>query len=289
LGLKILFGSSILTVLIFTLLLPVFGSFGKKKLWATLFFVIAIGFFVKAHLNAVYSSENPKPNSLLYVLNGDTNQAHWTTYDRKSDEWTKNYLGENPKNASELNRNKLYSKYGSEFTLMANAPKIAIEKPSIEFLKDSIIGKKRYLKIKISPNRKVNRYDIFANEKLNIQNLKANGVKSIDVESNIISKNSNKILSYYVVDNEPLIFEFILKSTDKLDMNLVESSFDLLSNPLLKMEKRKDWMMAKPFVLNDAVVISQKIKPSKIVVRNPISVEENNNLIENPTIKDSLK
>lgn len=289
LGLKILFGSSILTVLIFTLLLPVFGSFGKKKLWATLFFVIAIGFFVKAHLNSDYSAENPKPNSLLYVLNGDTNQAHWTTYDRKSDEWTKNYLGENPKNASELNRNKLYSKYGSEFTLMANAPKIAIEKPSIEFLKDSIIGKNRYLKIKISPNRKVNRYDIFANEKLNIQNLKANGVKSIDVQSNIISKNSNKILSYYVVDNEPLIFEFILKSTDKLDMNLVESSFDLLSNPLLKMEKRKDWMMAKPFVLNDAVVISQKIKPSKIVVQNPISVEENSNLIENPTIKDSLK
>lgn len=287
LGLKVLFGSSILTVLIFSLLLPVFGSFVKKKLWATFFFMIAAGFFVKAHLNSNFSNKNPKPNSLLYVLNADTNQAKWATYDMKPDEWTKKYLGENPKKATELNSNKLYSKYGSEFTFMANTPKISIEKPSIQFVKDSVIGKNRYLKIIISPNRKVNRYDVFSNTKIN--NLKANNVKSIDVESNIISKNTNKILSYYVVDNEPLTLEFSTKVTDKLDMNLVESSFDLLSNALFKIEKRKDWMMATPFVLNDAVVIIQKIKPTKIIVQTPTSVAENKNQVQNATTKYSLK
>jgi hypothetical protein len=36
---------------------------------------------------------------------------------------------------------------------------------TIAFLEDRIEGNKRYLKIRITPNRTVNRYDIFANEK----------------------------------------------------------------------------------------------------------------------------
>ena len=43
---------------------------------------------------------------------------------------------------------------------------------TIEFLKDQINGDKRELKIRITPNRNVNRYDIFADENLNIKNLK---------------------------------------------------------------------------------------------------------------------
>jgi hypothetical protein len=44
-------------------------------------------------------------------------------------------------------------------------------------------------------------------------------------------------------------------------MQLLESSFDLMQNPLFSMQ-REDWMMPTPFILNDAVVIKQRIKPS---------------------------
>lgn len=259
LGLKILVGSSVLTVLSFVLLLPVFGSFTQKKLWATLFFFLAIGFFAKAHQSSDYEKGKAKPNSLVYILNGDTNKANWATYDKNLDEWTKGYLGENPKVATSLNTNKLYSKYGSEYTFMSDAPLKNIEKPSIEFVKDSIIGNQRFLKIVITPNRKVNRYDLFSDTKIN--NLVANGVKSIDLKSNIITKNSNKILSYYVVDNLPLVLEF--STSGELDVNLVESSFDLMTNPQFTMAKRRDWMIPTPFVLTDAVIIKQKVKPSE--------------------------
>lgn len=263
LGLKILVGSSILTVLAFTLLLPIFGSFTQKRLWASLFFLVAIGFFVKAHQSSGYVYGKAKPNSLVYLLNGNTNKAYGTTYDTNLDEWTKDYLGEHPKNGKPLNTNKLYSKYGSEFTYMADATLKKIAKPSIEFVKDSTVGTMRYLKIIITPNRIVNRCDIFANEKLTITNLKANGVKSIDLKSNIISQNSNKLLSYYVVDNIPLTLEFSIVKNQKLDMNLVESSFDLMTNPLFSIAKRRDWMIPTPFVLTDAVVIKENIKPSE--------------------------
>ena len=264
LGLKILVGSSILTVLSFVLLLPVFGSFGQKKLWSTFFFLVAIGFFVKAHLSSDYNSKNAKPNSLVYLLNGDTNKAYWTTYDTHLDEWTKSYLGKNPKDAKSLNANKSYNKYGSQYTFMNEAKTATIAKPTIDFAMDSIVGKTRHLKIVITPNRKVNRYDIFADGQLNIQNLKANGAKSIDLKSNIINKKTNKVLSYYVVDNIPLTLEFSMPITQKLNLDLVESSFDLMTNPLFKITKRRDWMIPTPFVTTDAVVVKQKLNPSRI-------------------------
>jgi hypothetical protein len=262
LGLKILFGSAILTVLTFTLLLPVFGAYAKKGIWAIVFILVSIGFFIKAHQFSNYTNEKAKPNSLVYILDADANKANWVTYDSYLDEWTKIYLGENPKSATALNSNKLYSKYGSQYTFMTEAPLKKIPKPTIEFLRDSVKGNQHFYKIRITPNRSVNRYDIFVNNNIQINNLKANGVQSIDFKSNIASKTAGKLLTYYVVDNLPLELEFSTLNTQNLDLNLVESSFDLLANSLLKMTQRKSGMIPTPFVLNDAIIIKQKIKPS---------------------------
>lgn len=260
LGLKIMFGSSILTVLAFGLLLPIFGSFSRKGVWATLFLFVSIGFFIKAHFSSDYTNTKAKPNSLVYILDGDSNKANWATYDVNLDEWTKGYLGETPKIGSPLNTNKLYSKYGSQYTFMADAPLKNIAKPTIEFLRDTIKGNQHLYRIKITSNRIVNRYDLFNNNKVQINNFTANGVKSIDFKSNISSKTKGKLLTYYVVKNQPLVMDFSIPVNQKLDLNLVESSFDLMSNPLFTMTKRKSWMIPTPFVLNDAVIIRQNVK-----------------------------
>ncbi len=272
LGLKIMVGSAVLTVLTFVLLLPVFGSFAKKGIWAIAFIIIGIGFIVKAHQASGYSNEKAKPNSLVYLLDADQNKASWATYDSAPDEWTKNYLGEKPKDGKTLNNHKLYSKYGSEYTLMANAPVKGIPQPTIEFLRDTLKGNQHLYKIKIIPNRPINRYDIFTNNDIRFNNFKANGVKSVDFKSNIASKTTDKLLSYYVVDNQPLEMEFSIDKNAKLDLELMESSFDLLSNSLLKVKPRKSWMIPMPFVLNDAVIIRQKIKPSpKMAEESPVT------------------
>jgi hypothetical protein len=63
----------------------------------------------------------------------------------------------------------------------------------------------------------------------------------------------------------------------------MESSFDLMSNPLFQIQKRANWMMPTPFVLNDAVIIKKKIKPSKRTIK-PIVLN-----VGNAVQKDSLK
>jgi len=246
-------------VLCFSLLLPVLGSFNRKDIWAAMFLLLGVGLFVKAHLTSGYQKGEAKPNSLVYIFNKGNNKAYWATYDRNLDDWTKATLGEKPANAEALNKDPLYSKYGSSFTYQNDAPVKSIPAPNIDFVYDSIMGDMRILKIKITPNRKVNRYDIFANEKIDIYDLKANGAKPLGQKTNKLTPRRKKVLSYYVVDNIPLELEFAIQKNTPLEMSLWESSFDLLSNPMFNVQPRKDWMIAVPFVLNDAVIIQQEI------------------------------
>ncbi|WP_347051223.1 M28 family peptidase [Flavobacterium olei] len=260
LGLKILYGSAVLTVLLFGLLLPIFGAFARKGAWIVVFFLTSISFFIYAGYHSGYEHGKAKSNSLLYVYNADRNSASWTTYDTNLDEWTKSYLGETNQKAVGLNTLPLASKYNTTFTYSATAPVVDIAKPSIEFLRDSVIGNNRYLKIRITPNRKVNRYDIYANPKMTFYNFKANGVATSGEKGNRLQREDSKILCYYVVGNEPLVMDFYINKSAIFDMDLIESSFDLMTNPLLKIKPRENWMMPTPFVLNDAVLIQQKIK-----------------------------
>jgi hypothetical protein len=278
LGLKVLFGSAILTVMTFGLLLLVFGYFSKKGLWAFLFLLTSFVFFAIAHSGSGYAEGKAKSNSLLYIYNADTNKANWATYDVNLDSWTKQYLGKNPQPATTLTETPLFSKYNSGFTYAAPAPKKELQKPTIAFLKDSLAGNKRYLSIRISPNRAVNRYDIFANKKMTFYDLKANGATHINQKGTQFNRNGKKLLSYYVVDNAPLEITFNIDIKTAFDMELMESSFDLMQNPLFSMTKRDSWMMPTPFVLTDAVIIQQRLKPSLII---------NNKTIAIPNIKPS--
>ena len=290
LGLKVLFGSAILTALTFGLLLPVFGSFMRKGMASGILLVLAIGFFAKAHYYSGYELGKAKSNSLVYILDADKNKATWATYDTNLDDWTKTYLGENPRDAAALSSISLPSKYKTAFTFTADAPIKVLSKPVVEFLKDSVVGANRYLKIRITPTRKVNRYDILANENLVIQNFKANGLSLLGQKGSKYERKGTKLLSYYVVDQLPLEIEFSVAASSVLDLDLMESSFDLMNNPLFKMAKRADWMMPTPFVLNDAVIIKEKIKPSpktvKPIVLNVGNVVEKDSLMVE---KDSLK
>ena len=290
LGLKVLFGSAILTVFTFGLLLPVFGSFMRKGMSSVILLLLAIGFFAKAHYYSGYELGKAKFNSLVYIFDADKNKATWATYDSNLDDWTKTYIGQNPKDTKAFNSISLPSKYNSGFTFTADAPMKVLSRPVVEFLEDSVVGANRYLKIRITPTRKVNRYDVFANENLVIQNFKANGLSFLGQQGSKYERKGRKLLSYYVVDQLPLEIEFSVAASSVLDLDLMESSFDLMHNPLFSMAKRADWMMPTPFVLNDAVIIKANIKPSPKRVK-PMDLNVGN-VIEKDSLrieKDSLR
>ncbi|WP_452600325.1 M28 family peptidase [Pontimicrobium sp. MEBiC01747] len=262
LGLKILFVSAIFVVLIFGLTLPVFGFFKHKKRWSYLFFLFGIFFFFKAHFNSKFTANTPKPNSLVYILNNDDNTALWATYDTTLDTWTKNFIGNTPKEASYLNKNIFNSKYASGFTYATKAPIKTISKPKIEISNDTIIGNKRYFNICIMPTRAVQRMEIFSDSTNVFHSFKINGVKAYRAkDSNFVfeTREHNRLFSYYVVNNEPLDLFISVPAAQKTSLQLHEATFDLLENNLFTIPKREENMIPKPFVLNDAIITKQSI------------------------------
>ncbi len=70
-------------------------------------------------------------------------------------------------------------------------------------------------------------------------------------------------------------------------MQLLESSFDLMSNPLFSITPRASWMMPTPFGLNDAVVIRKRIKPTPKIIEVPVFIEARTATQRKATLKSN--
>src|SRR5699024_11523015 len=84
LGLKLVISSTVLSVLLFGLLLPVLGQFKNKRLYAILSLSLCALFFISAHLHSSPSPERPHPTSLVYQLNLDTHRSEEHTSELQS-------------------------------------------------------------------------------------------------------------------------------------------------------------------------------------------------------------
>lgn len=262
LGLNILFVSAILVALIFGLVISVFGFFRHKKRWSYALFFIAFCLLIAAHFNSDFNAENPKPNSLVYMLDGDTNSALWATYDTTLDEWTEAYLGEDPNTADDISSNVLGSKYSSGFTFVRQADVKALEYPDIEVFKDSIIGELRYISIYIESNRNADRLELFADPKLMFRDFTLNGVEAIKRDEDgyaFQDRERNRLFTYFTSDGEPLELRFTIPKGQQTSFVLYEASNDLLTNRLFNVAERSDSMIPKPFILNDATIIKKTI------------------------------
>jgi hypothetical protein len=82
-GIKSLFGSAILTVLTFWIIVACFWAFAKECVVGTIF-CISYLLLCKAHSESGYEYGKAKSNSLLYLYNADTGKANWATYDKIS-------------------------------------------------------------------------------------------------------------------------------------------------------------------------------------------------------------
>ena len=69
----------------------------------------------------------------------------------------------------------------------------------------------------------------------------------------------NRLLSYYIVDNEPLELSLTFTADQQPELLFYGASFDLLKTKELGVKPRPATMMIMPFVLNDAILRKQKI------------------------------
>ena len=262
LGLKMLVASTIFTALLFGLLLPIIGFYKMKKTLSIIFFLLAIGFFIKAHFTSNFSSERQKPNSLVYYQDTDLGRSYWTTYDKVLDEWTKKYLGKTPEEASKYIEHASGSKYSSGYTFATNTPKKEIPLFEAVLEKDTIINENRKVTFTIFPKRNVNQISMYVNDEVIFNSIEFNGqsmpLKNKSSKEQVKIK-SKELLRYYVSDSDSLQVNYSISKNTSVNFTILEYSYDLLKNSHFSIDPRAEDMMPKPFVVTDAVVVKKTI------------------------------
>lgn len=256
LGLKMLISTTVLTTLLFVLVLPIFGFYKRKNRLAVLSFLLFVGFMTSAHFNANFTEDKAKPSSLLYVLDADDNTAQWATYDNYLTDWTKQYLGKDKTIPNKHRDKTIDSKYKTPFSYVSMAPIKDIPVPKIEKILDTIIENKRYITICITPQRSINRLDVFKNKIA----LEAASINGVQLGANSLRDSSQKLVTHYVKDNEYSEISVVTKVNAPLELIIFEASNDLLTNENFSIPQRSRNEIPMPFVLNDAILITKTIQ-----------------------------
>ena len=257
LGLKMIITSTLLSTLLFFLLLGLIGFYEKKDRWTYLGLVLFASFFISTHFTSGFDQENPKPTSLLYVLNADDSTAQWATYEKVLSGWTAQYLGEEKQKPQQLSDKTISSKYSTGFAYVAETAAKAVPVPLIETTLDTIIGESRILEICVTPQRDVNRLEVFTND----ISFTAASVNEIELDEFYLSnRRRGKLITHYISNNDytELKLEFPKESVPEL--TFYEASNDLLENSLFSVPKRPADLIPMPFVLNDAVLVTKTMR-----------------------------
>jgi len=256
LGLKILFVSGLFIALVFGLMILSFHQ--KKSFWTQKWTgFLALLFFIIATYNSGFSVDNKKPNSLVYIENYDTKTAYFGTYNTTLDTYTKQIFKDDfTKGGIENAETK--SKYNTRFKYAKKTTYKAILSSEIKTELDTLIGKKRFLELTITPKRKINKLEFLTKSKLTLYQFKVND--ELVNKGKKHSLKSGTFLVYHLGNNDKEVtLSFSVNVGQNLDLTLNEISYDLRTNKNFNLKPRAEDMMPMPFVTNDAIIISKQL------------------------------
>lgn len=262
LGLKMLAASTFFTVLLFGSLLPVFQQYKGHKKAANLFLGMGVIAIVLAAVFSSFNVDRKKPNSILYVLDATQNKAYWASYNSEVDEFTKQFLGENP-TVGNYDTNTTASKYKTEIQLYNKTEIRNLEKPIISIVSDTLINANRKVKLSILSVRNANKIELLTKNSIQFKEFKVNNeiIKNISGNDYVLSVREGTIMSYYLTkDNELIEIEFTVDENQRIDIDILEAKYDLFTNSEFSITPRTEIMMPMPFVLNDATIIKTNVK-----------------------------
>lgn len=257
LGLKMLFVSAIILGLVFGLMIYSFHL--KKTKWPIkLFGILSILFFALATFNSGFNEENKKPNSLVYVQNTNENKAFFGTYNSVLDAYTEPYFATKEEGKS-LQNAQTKSKYNTRFTFSSETENRNIPRATINREKDTLIDRRRFVSLKISPNRKVNKFEFLTKKGISFSEFKVNN--ALVNEGKTYTKKQGTFLIYHMANSDSdLQLSFYADAIDPIEMIINEISYDLLKHPSFSIQGRTKEMMPMPFVTNDAIIVTSEVR-----------------------------
>lgn len=257
LGLKNIFISAIFIVLLFGLLSLAFYQH-KSKISTRILGFLCIISFLFATKKSGFSSENKMPNSLVYIQNNEDKAAYFGTYNTSLDSFTKQVFKDGFSKGT-IKNTTLKRKYNTRFSYHKKTAFRGFKTASTSILYDTLINKKRFLEVRFTPQRSLNKVIFLNQNPITISQLKVNDVLVNKGAKQTIEK--GQFLTYHLSDIDATInISFIVDENETIDFVLNEVSYDLLTNPLFSLQPRTQEMIPMPFITNDAIICSQRVR-----------------------------
>jgi len=246
--------------------------------------LLAVFFFIKAHSKSDFYEERKKPNSLVYYKDADTDKTYWLTYDKQLDDWTQQYIGENPETATPALAESPYNKYGLQYSYWSKAPEKNIQNFEVILEKDTVVENLRNVNFTIVPKRNVNKIDLYSDQFISFNSLEFNGLKAplyAKKSKDYRGTKNNAFINYYVSENDSLKVHFSVEKNVSVSFKVMEYSFDLITDTQFEIIKRPDYTMPKPFVITDAVAVKRTFSVDSLRMKIVDTINTNPEIILN--------
>jgi len=167
------------------------------------------------------------------------------------------------------------SKYNTGYTYASKAPLINLPKFKIQINRDTLIDSNREVTFTILPQRDVHILRLYADQSISFNSLAYNGMSvAKDSTGTVLSGRENNFLMHYNVSkNDSLEIKYSIPDGADPQFSILEYSLDLMDNPAFTINQRLNYMMPKPFVTTDAVIVKSQINinESRTAVKDTIT------------------
>jgi len=217
----------------------------------------SIGCLVVASFTADFDANHPKPNSVFYGMNLDTEQAIWASTDKESDAWTGQYFGADAR----AHAWPEYLPFPSTAFLSHPAPAVPFAAPHVALLAEHTSADVRTLHLHVTSPRQAPIISIYVNAPTDVLEAVVNGKRTH--HNDVIPPHTGPAkqwgLRYWAVPQEGIDLTIRIRSFQPVEIQVVDQSYGLPEIPGASFRSRPASMMPTPygFGLSDVTLVSK--------------------------------
>lgn len=200
-------------------------------------------------------ANHPRLDSIFYGLNADSGTAVWASADRKSDEWTSQFL---PADAADGVLPEFFSTNSTGKYLKSSAPVAALAAPHIALTGDDSQDGVRTLRLRITSPRHANLLSLYVDSKAEVLRATVNGRRVDDNRTSAAMKRARQwSLRYYSVPPDGIELLAEIKTVEPLKLRVVDQSYGLPSIQGMSVKSRPDGIIPAPVSITDSSFVSK--------------------------------
>jgi hypothetical protein len=216
--------------------------------------VTAVALFGWAGMTSSFDAQHPRPDSVAYTLNADSNEARWVSFDQELDDFTRQFF---PADVARGEYERLI--YGATPAFTAAAPVAAIPPPEVTVLSETTDGEARTLRLRLTSPRGTTEMTTVVTAPGPIVAATVDG-RTVDLGDYAPARAGDLTVIYANVPAGGWELTFTVRSTEPVTIALEEATDGLPDVPGMTIPERPAETMPSPLYARDATIVTRMVR-----------------------------